>query len=103
MNYIFLVNFIHFAGDGNSRPTAKGRYKYSNMKKKKNQKTTKHTTTLSYVPCVETFNPAERWLPFSAFPTFSESFFFGGGAGGERTSPSRWPHGFSGGFCWEYW
>lgn len=40
MNYIFLVNFTHFAGDGKSRPTAKGRYKYSNMKKKnKNDRT----------------------------------------------------------------
>lgn len=76
MNYIFLVNFTHFAGDGKSRPTAKGRYKYSNMKKK--NKTTEHTTTLRYVPRVETFNPSERWLvPFSAFQTFSESFLGG--------------------------
>lgn len=94
MNYIFLVNFTHFAGDGKSRPTAKGRYKYSNMKKK--TKTTEHTTTLRYVPRVETFNPSERWLvPFSAFQTFSESFF--GGFVAKGPAPSWWPRGFSGG------
>lgn len=33
MNYILLITFVS-AGDGKSWPAAKGRYKYSNTKKK---------------------------------------------------------------------
>lgn len=61
-NYVLLIN--HFAGDGKSRPAAKGRYKYSNMKKKKRpppQKNT-HNNPYFYVRCVETFNTSERRL-----------------------------------------
>lgn len=47
-NYVLLIN--HFAGDGKSRPAAKGRYKYSNMKKKKRPPPKKiHTTTLIFM------------------------------------------------------
>lgn len=37
MNYILLITLIVSAGDGKSWPAAKGRYKYSNMEKSKNQ------------------------------------------------------------------
>lgn len=62
MNYILLITLIVSAGDGKSWPAAKGRYKYSNMKKKKPPKT---PTTLISLDCFKTLIPEVADVGFS--------------------------------------
>lgn len=61
MNYILLITLIVSAGDGKSWPAAKGRYKYSNMKKK-NPKT---PTTLISLDGFKTLVPELADVDFS--------------------------------------
>lgn len=74
MNYIFLVNFTHFAGDGKSRPTAKGRYKYSNMKKKKQKRQNTQQPFVTFPASRHSIHPRGGWCRFQPFKPFLSHF-----------------------------